>query len=150
MFRAKFRSTVTILASVALSAPLVAQEQRINLDPGLWEYSITLNVPPRGIVAQETQRFCIDAATANMSADEMVRQLSEDQCRATNAILTAGSGTVQMSCVYPENNARGDGEASASYTTTSYNIRANMRFVGPGGTTNAQFTGNARRIGNCQ
>jgi hypothetical protein len=127
-----------------------AQEQRINLDPGLWQYSISLDVHPRGVVKRDTQSFCIDAATASMSADEIVRRMSQDQCRASNAVLGAGSGSAQMSCVYPEDNARGDGQFRATYNSTAYEIQAEMRFVGPGGTTNARFVGQGRRIGDCR
>lgn len=54
-----------------------------------------------------------------------------------------------MTCQYPEDNARGQGRFEATYTTTTYNIDANMTFVGPGGTTRAIFSGEGRRIGDC-
>lgn len=149
MHRNALISVMVYLATVSAATSVAAQEQRINLDPGLWRYSVTLNVHPRGVVAQETETFCIDPASASMSANELVAMMSQDQCRASNAILTAGTGSAQMTCLYPEDNARGDGEFRASYTTTNYEIRAEMRFVGPGGTTNARFSGNGQRIGDC-
>ncbi|MDA8586843.1 DUF3617 domain-containing protein [Rhodobacteraceae bacterium] len=135
---------LTLTVSVA-----TAQEQRINLDPGRWQYATTLSVDGRDVVLQNTERFCIDAATANMSATDVVGLLTDGQCRASNTILTAGSGSAQMSCEYPEDNARGEGEIRATYTATTYDVRAELMITGPGGSTTAHSAGNARGVSDC-
>ncbi|MDA8587300.1 DUF3617 domain-containing protein [Rhodobacteraceae bacterium] len=149
MAKIKILPTVTGLA-LALAVPTATTaEQRINLDPGLWQYATTLSVDGRGVVMQDTESFCIDAATANMSATDLVGLLTDGQCRASNAILTAGSGSAQMSCVYPEDNARGEGDISATFTTTTYDVQAKVTITGPGGASRANFVGNGRRVGDC-
>ena len=60
-----------------------------------------------------------------MSASDLVGLMTDGQCSASNAILTAGSGSAHMSCNYTEDNARGEGEISATYTTTTYDVQAN-------------------------
>lgn len=143
------RSTTICLGFFVAATSAKAQEQRINLDPGHWQYATTLTVEGRGVVMQETENFCIDARTANMSASDLVGLLTDGQCRASNATLTAGSGSAKMSCNYPEDNARGEGEISATYTTTTYDVQANVVIIGPGGSSRASFVGNGHRIGDC-
>lgn len=149
MFTLKVVPTIIGLGFAAATTTATAQEQRINLNPGLWEYATTLSVEGHGVVMQETQSFCIDAATANMTASDLVGLLTDGQCSASNAILTAGSGSAQMSCTYPEDNARGAGEIRATYTTTSYDVQAEVVISGPGGTSRSSFVGNGRRVGDC-
>lgn len=144
-----FPTTICLLLSAAATIA-IAQEQRINLDAGLWQYATTLSVDGRGIVMQDTESFCIDAKTANMSASDLIGLLTDGQCSASNPILTASSGSARMSCNYPEDNARGEGEISATYTTTTYDVQANVTITSPGGSSRASFVGNGRRTGDCQ
>lgn len=149
MLRPKMFSNALCLGLSVAATSATAEEKRINLNPGLWQYATTLSVEGRGVVMQETESFCIGARTANMSASDLVGLLTDGQCRASNAILTAGSGSAQMHCTYPEDNARAEGEISATYTTTTYDVQANVVITGPGGSSRGSFVGNGRRIGEC-
>ncbi len=84
-----------------------------------------------------------------MTANELIGRMSQDQCATSNELLLVGRGSADMTCQYPEDNARGQGRFEATYTTTTYDIDANMTFVGPGGTTRAIFSGEGQRIGDC-
>jgi hypothetical protein len=150
MLNLKMFPTTIGLALVAATTIATAEVQRINLNPGLWEYTTTLSVEPRGVVMQETESFCIDAGAANMTAGDLVRLLTDGQCRVSNSILTADSGSAQMSCAYPEDNARGEGEIRAVFSNTTYEVQADVVITGPGGASQANFVGNGRRIGDCE
>ena len=141
--------TLTMIA-LTLSLPAHADvAQSIDLDAGLWEYSVVLEVDPVGVVNQETEQFCLSEAESNMTADDLISRLSEGQCSSSNEVLLVGNGSADMTCVYPEDNARGQGRFEASYTTTTYNVDATMTFTGPGGTSRAKFTGQGRRLSDC-
>ncbi len=150
MLRSKMFSTAVCLGLSVAATGALAQEQRINLNPGLWQYATTLSVEGRGVVLQETQSFCIDARTANMSASDLLGSLTDGQCTASNATLTAGSGSAQMNCTHLADNARAVGAISATYTTTTYDVQANVVITGLGGSSRGSFVGRGRRIGDCR
>lgn len=140
---------VTTVASVIALPTQADNAQLIDLDAGLWEYSIVLEVAHIGVVTRETQQFCLSEAESNMTASDLIDDLSEGQCTASNVVLLVGSGSANMTCVYPEDNARGDGRLEVTYTATRYDVDATTTLTGPGGTSNVTFTGQARRLGNC-
>lgn len=139
-------STITL----AITLPAYAENiQTVDVDAGLWEYAIVLRVDPGGVVTQETQQFCLSEAESNLTTNDLINQLSGDQCSSSNEVLTLGTGSADMTCVYPETNARGVGRLEVSYTSTSFDVDARATFTGPGGTSTAQLTGQGRRLGAC-
>lgn len=84
-----------------------------------------------------------------LTTNDIISQISGGQCASSNEVLLVGSGSADMTCVYPEDNARGVGRLEAKYTTTTYSLDATMQFTGPGGTSTARFTGQGRRLSDC-
>ncbi|MEO9516362.1 MAG: DUF3617 family protein [Paracoccaceae bacterium] len=140
---------MTIIAPAFLLPAQSVNGQTVDLDAGLWEYSVVLEVDPAGVVNQETETFCLSEAQSNLTTNDIINQISGGQCSSSNEVLLIGSGSADMTCVYPEDNAHGTGRLEARYTTTTYTLGATMRFTGPGGTSTARFTGQGRRLGDC-
>lgn len=140
---------VTTVASV-ISLPALADDARlIDLDAGLWEYSIVLEVGHIGVVTRDTEQFCLSDADASMTTNDLLNEISGGQCSSFGEVVSVGSSSADMTCLYPDDNARGDGRLEVSYTKTTYDIDATVTFTGPGGTSNARLTGQGRRLGNC-
>lgn len=144
------RKFIMTIAAMSLALPSQADDaQYIDLDAGLWEYAIVLEVDGMGVVARETNQFCLSEAESNLTVNDLLNEMSDGECTSSGEVLLVGSASADMACVYPEDNMRAQGRLEGSFTATTYDFYTAMTFTGPGGTSQSRFTGKARRLGGC-
>jgi hypothetical protein len=134
-----------MLAVAALATAPFAAAQKVNMQDGLWEVSVKMEMPgmPAGAGAQ-THRKCYTPADVQDASRTMPK---DDNCQVSD--LKAQGDTVSWSvrCKPPQEMT---GTGTMTYKGTSYAGRMNFSMKEGGQTMNMQQTISGKRIGPCK
>ena len=134
---------LSCLLPVLCAAPLTAAAA---MTPGLYEYTITMNVPgaPANIPARTLQR-CLSAKDVDGNkALEMPPDATSD-CRMKDLAQSGGQFSYKLACTKPQ---KIDGAVKGSTTPTSIAMDMTMTVEGMPGPMSQKIT--ARRVGDCK
>ncbi len=125
---------------------LLAAAPALALTPGLYEYSMKLNMPgmPANIPPTVTQR-CLGAADVAGNKAVELPPLPNSDCKVLNQIINGAVFSYRVACSTPR---KLDGDVRGTVSATSLNMEMTMRIPeAPAPMT--QFI-TARRLGDCQ
>ena len=131
-----------IIAALALASPLPAQAA---MTPGLYEYTIKMNMPGGPAMPAHTTQQCLTAKdVAGNKAFEMPANKDSD-CQIKDLTQTGGQFAYKVACTKPQ---KMDGTVKGSHTATGMTMDMTMAMAGaPGPMTQ---TISARRVGDCK
>ena len=135
----------TPLHAGALAALLLPLTAAAAMTPGLYEYTIRMNVPgaPANIPAQTSQR-CLSAADVDGSKSLEMPRAPNSDCQVKDMAESGGQFSYTMACTRPQ---KIDGAVKGSYTPTGMTIEITMTMDGMPGPMTQSIT--ARRVGDC-
>jgi hypothetical protein len=133
-----------LLAIGALAAAPFAEAQKLNMQDGLWEVSVKMEMPgmPAGAGAQ-TFRKCYTPADVQDASRTMPK---DDNCQASDVKVQGDTVSWTMRCKPPQEMT---GTGTMTYKGTSYAGRMNMAMKEGGQTMTMQQTISGRRVGPC-
>jgi Protein of unknown function (DUF3617) len=135
-----------LLALAAVAAALPAAQAASPLTPGLYEYTVKMNMPgmPADMPPQTSQRCLTAQDAAGSNAYGMPNDKNSD-CTVTDMVENGGQFSYKMACTRPQQFS-----ADANGTLTATTIEMNMTMTMPEipGPITQNLT--ARRIGDCK
>jgi len=144
----------SIMFAALLTAPAVAADRVIQVEPGLWEYSHSLAIP--GILAppDKQQTHCISPKDAKQNLSALIRKLAtgDAKCTVTDMKDTLNTVNFDLAC-RPELeglNITSSGKAAFRYGRTNITgTVSGMMQINQGEPIFLNGEGNAHRIGRC-
>ena len=131
-----------VLAALALASPLAAQAA---MTPGLYEYTIKMNMPGAPAMPTQSLQQCLTAKdVAGTKAFEMPASKDSD-CQIRDLTQSGGQFSYKMACTKPQ---KMDGIAKGSQSSTGMTMDMTMTMAGMPGPMTQSIT--ARRIGDCK
>jgi hypothetical protein len=131
-----------ILAAVALASPLAAQAA---MSPGLFEYTIKMNMPGAPSMPTQSMQQCLTAKdVAGNKAFEMPANKDSD-CQIKDLTQSGGQFSYKMACTKPQ---KLEGSAKGSHSATGMTMDMTMTMAGMPGPMTQSIT--ARRVGDCK
>jgi len=136
-------SILAALATLLLALPLTAAAA---MTPGLYEYTIKMNVPgaPATMPAQTHQR-CLSAKDVDGSKAYEMPSAPNSDCQVKDMAQSGGQFSYKMACTKPQ---RIDGAVKGTHTPTSMTMDMTMTMEGMAGAMTQSIT--ARRLGDCK
>jgi hypothetical protein len=133
-----------LLAIGALAAAPFAEAQKLNMQDGLWEVSVKMEMPgmPAGAGAQ-TFRKCYTPADVQDASRTMPK---DDNCQASDVKVQGDTVSWTMRCKPPQEMT---GTGTMTYKGTSYAGRMNMAMKEGGQTMTMRQTISGKRVGPC-
>lgn len=118
-----FRLGMICLASLTVAQSAVA-EDKVEIDPGLYQYNHIVKIGPQQIHAEDYQ-YCIFEGDNSRTLSQLVEALvSEGSCDVSNISFGGGKASADVSC---SNTGLGfplSGNLSANYAATQYDVKA--------------------------
>ena len=142
------RMTPVMTASMLLAlAPGAACAADPAIQPGLWEITITTQVPGAPTPQQHTTQHCIDKENAANMQNMAPLPGADAKCRKTDSRQSGNRYTYTMQCDQPKLVSSGE----IVVTSTGYQGNMNTEINEPG-TGKMQFAQqfSARRVGDCK
>jgi hypothetical protein len=135
------RFAAALSASALLALPLAASAA---LTPGMYEYTMTMNMPGMGSMPARTIQRCVSASDlsgATKGYGAPARDGSD--CKMTDFSESGGKFSYKMSCTKPDKM-----DATVTGTATATSMSTDMTMNMKGGTMTQSTT--AKRIGDCK
>ena len=138
------RTLLTGFALAALSAAPLAGAA--PLTPGMYEYTIKMNVPgaPGAMPAQTIQR-CLAAKDVEGSNAYRMPPSPNNDCQLKDMKESGGTFSYKMACTKPQ---KMDSAVQGTVTATSMNMDMTMTMDGMPGTMTQNVS--AKRVGDCK
>jgi hypothetical protein len=116
------------------------------LTPGLYEYSIKMNMPgaPANLPTQATQR-CLTAKEAEGTKSFEMPPDSTTDCKVSGMTQTSTQFSYNVACTKPQ---RMDGVVKGTFTATTMVMDMTMTMAGMPGPMTQTIT--AKRLGDCK
>jgi hypothetical protein len=132
------------LSALSLATPLTARAA--GLTPGMYEYTVKMNMPgmPAGMGAQTFQRCLTAQDVAGTNAYSTARDKNSD-CKIKDLRESGSQFSYSMSCTKPE---KMEATTKGTVTATSLSMDMTMSMPDAGGTMTQTTT--AKRIGDCK
>lgn len=133
-----FRAGAIVLLTMTL--PVAAQ----NLTPGLYEYTIKMNMAGAPAMPTQTVRHCLSPKDVEANKAFQMPQDKGTDCQIKNQTQSGGQFSYVMACTKPQ---KMDSTVKGTYTPTSMNMDMTMTMDGRGSMTQ-NIT--AKRVGDCK
>ena len=131
-----------VLAALALASPLAAQAA---MSPGLYEYTIKMNMPGAPAMPTQSMQQCLTGKdVAGNKAFEMPASKDSD-CQIKDLTQSGGQFSYKMACTKPQ---KMEGTAKGSHSATGMTMDMTMTMAGMPGPMTQSIS--ARRVGDCK
>ena len=131
-----------LFAALALAAPSAAYAA---MTPGLYEYTVKMNMPGGPAMPPQTMQQCLTAKdVAGNKAFEMPASKDSD-CQVKDLTQSGGQFSYRMACTKPQ---KIDGTAKGTHSTTGMTMDMTMTMAGMPGPMTQSIS--ARRLGDCK
>lgn len=127
-----------------LFGALPAVHAASTLTPGLYEYTMKMNMPGMAMPAQTSRRCLNPKDVESNKALEMPPEPNSD-CRVSDMVMTGGNFSYKIACTRPQ---KLNGNVKGAVTTNSMTMDMTMtipEMPGP-----VQQTVTAKRVGDCK
>src|SRR5687768_17771339 len=131
-----------IFGALALASPLASHAA---MSPGLYEYTIKMNMPGAPAMPTQSMQQCLTAKdVAGNKAFEMPASKDSD-CQIRDLTQSGGQFSYKMACTKPQ---KMDGSAKGSHSATGMTMDMTMTMAGMPGPMTQSIS--ARRVGDCK
>lgn len=113
-----------VFCAFLLLAPSSLAEDKVELDPGLYQFDHTVKIGPQ-MVHTDDYQYCIFADDNSRTVSQLVDSLtSGGECSVSNVSFGGGKGSADVSCDNTELGFPINGNLTANYTNTQYDVVA--------------------------
>lgn len=136
------RNLSIVIATAAFALPLTASAQ---MKPGMYEYTMTMNIPGGPAMPPRTSQRCMTASDLEGGKAYQAPQNPGSDCKISDMRENGGKFSYKMACTKPQ---KLDGTVQGSYTPAGMTMDMTMTMADMPGPMTQSIT--AKRLGDCK